>query len=127
VFWQHVLMDTQPAPDGSDDAASALSWLFPVTMARPSTCRNRLKETGCSLPCWLSGSERDAGQEAAIRQQIQNVLGHASAAVFQSGRITWKRAKDRVAPDVEPSQDHPPLHRSVQQVHCRFPALCHSD
>jgi hypothetical protein len=23
VFWQHVLMDTQPAPDGSDDAASA--------------------------------------------------------------------------------------------------------
>jgi hypothetical protein len=49
-------------------------------------------------------------KEAAIRQQIQNVLGHASAAVFQSGRITWKRAKDRVAPDVERlSQDHPTL------------------
>jgi predicted phage-related endonuclease len=29
VFWQHVLMDTQPAPDGSDDAGAALSWLFP--------------------------------------------------------------------------------------------------
>jgi len=30
--------------------------------------------------------------------------------VFESGRITWKRAKDRVAPDVERlSQDHPSL------------------
>jgi hypothetical protein len=97
VFWQHVLLDTQPAPDGSDDAGAALSWLFPVTMARPSTCRNRLKETGCSLPCWLNGSvKRMPRPGSAIRQQIQNVLGHASAAVFQSGHYL-EAAKDRVA------------------------------
>jgi hypothetical protein len=66
-------------------------------------------------------------KEAAIRQQIQNVLGHASAAVFQSGRITWKRA--RIALPLMSSAVARPSHpaRPVQQVHCRFPALCHSD
>jgi hypothetical protein len=110
VFWQHVVMDTQPAPDGSDDAGAALSWLFPRDDGQTidlseSIEGNRLFS---ALLAERQRKEEAEAKEAAIRQQIQNVLGHASAAVFQSGRITWKRSKDRVAPDVERlSQDHP--------------------
>ncbi len=112
VFWQHVQLDTQPAPDGSDDAGAALSWLFPRDDGQTidlseSIEGNRLFS---ALLAERQRKEDAEAKEAAIRQQIQNVLGHASAAVFESGRITWKRSKDRFAPDVERlSQDHPSL------------------
>lgn len=48
--------------------------------------------------------------EALIRQQIQNALGTATAAVFQAGRVTWRKTKDRLAPDLERlSAEHPEI------------------
>jgi putative phage-type endonuclease len=94
VFWQHVVMDTQPAPDGSDDAGAALSWLFPRDDGQTIDLSESI-EGNRLFSALLAERQRkeDAEARKPIRQQIQNVLGHASAAVFQSGRITWKRPR----------------------------------
>ena len=49
--------------------------------------------------------------EAKLRQQLQAAMGSATSAVFQGGgKISWKKSKDRLAPDLERlSLDHPGL------------------
>jgi predicted phage-related endonuclease len=74
-FWQMVQQDQQPEPDGSSDAANALSWLFPrddgqtVDLSdspefnqlfgellrlrqqrKLSSCRSRNSNSGCKRP-----------------------------------------------------------------------------
>ncbi|MNJ27318.1 hypothetical protein D3C77_218210 [compost metagenome] len=49
-------------------------------------------------------------QESLIKQRLQATLGEATAGLFANGKITWKRSKDRLAPDLERlGQDHPDL------------------
>lgn len=109
-FWQHVTDDVQPLPDGSDDAGDALQWLFPrdngLTLdLSDSTEGNALFS---DLVALRQRREDIELQEARTRQQIQNVLGDATAALFASGRVSWKKTKDRVAPDLERlSAEHP--------------------
>ncbi|AZN35494.1 YqaJ viral recombinase family nuclease [Iodobacter ciconiae] len=103
VFWQHITNDTQPTPDGSEDAAKALQWLFPRDDGQTldlseSVEFNQLFSTLLSL---RQSKEDVEAQEASVRQQIQNALGNASTAVFQEGRVTWKKSKDRLAPDLD--------------------------
>lgn len=74
-FWQMVQQDQQPEPDGSSDAANALSWLFPrddgqtvdlsdspsstsclasycncVSKRKLSSCRSHNSNSGCKPP-----------------------------------------------------------------------------
>jgi putative phage-type endonuclease len=103
VFWQHITDDTQPVPDGSEDAGRALRWLFPKDEGQTldlseSGELNQLFSTLLSL---RQSKEAVEAQEASVRQQLQNALGNASTALFQEGRITWKKSKDRLAPDLE--------------------------
>lgn len=109
-FWQHVIDDIQPAPDGSDDAGDALQWLFPCDNGltldlSESTEGNSLFS---DLVALRQRREEIESQEARTRQQIQNVLGDATAAVFAAGRVSWKKTKDRLMPDLERlSAEHP--------------------
>ena len=49
-------------------------------------------------------------QESQLKQRLQATLGEATAGLFADGKITWKRSKDRLAPDLEKlGQDHPDL------------------
>ena len=41
---------------------------------------------------------------------VAEARGEATAGLFANGKITWKRSKDRLAPDLEKlGQDHPDL------------------
>lgn len=111
-FWACVTQDTQPLPDGSEDAASALQWLFPQDDGQTvdlseSTEFNALFSDLLSI---RQHKEETEAIEAQLKQKIQAVLGTASAAVFQGGRVSWKKSKDRLAPDLERlSLDHPDI------------------
>ncbi|QXW30928.1 YqaJ viral recombinase family protein [Aeromonas sanarellii] len=112
LFWQRVVQDIQPEPDGSDDAANALSWLFPrddgqTVDLSDSPEFNRLFGELLQL---REQKEAVELQESQIKQRLQATLGEATAGLFASGKITWKRSKDRLAPDLDRlGQDHPDL------------------
>jgi len=49
-------------------------------------------------------------RESQIKQRLQATLGEATVGLFADGKITWKRSKDRLAPDLDRlGQDHPDL------------------
>lgn len=112
LFWQCVMDDRQPEPDGSDDAAQAIQWLFPRDEGHTldlsgSAEFNALFTQLLELRQHKEETER---QESQIKQQLQIALGSATAAVFQEGRITWRKAKDRLVPDLDKlSQEHPEI------------------
>lgn len=111
-FWQHVLSDTQPEPDGSDDAGQALSWLFPkdnglVVDLSESVAFNQLFET---LLTARAAKQEAETREAFVRQQIQGALGSATTALFRGGQVSWKRSRDGFVPDLDRlSAEHPDL------------------
>jgi len=111
-FWQHVTSDIQPDPDGSEDAARSLQWLFPQDSGQTLDLSESV-EFNTLFAQLLSARQRkeaDEAEEALIRQRIQSALGDATAALFQGGRITWKKTKDRLAPDLERlTQEHPEI------------------
>jgi len=111
-FWQHVTLDSQPDPDGSEDAARSLQWLFPQDSGQTLDLSESV-EFNTLFAQLLSARQRkeaDEAEEALIRQRIQSALGDATAALFQGGRITWKKTKDRLAPDLERlTQEHPEI------------------
>jgi putative phage-type endonuclease len=111
-FWQQVRQDWQPEPDGSSDAAAALSWLFPrddgqTVDLSDSPEFNQLFGELLHLREHKEGVEL---RESQIKQRLQATLGAATAGLFADGKITWKRSKDRLAPDLDRlGQDHPDL------------------
>ncbi|WP_410497714.1 YqaJ viral recombinase family protein [Chitinibacter sp. S2-10] len=102
-FWQHVMQDLQPDPDGSDDAGIALQWLYPRDNGQTVDLSESLEFNQLFHELLQLRNQKDEveAQEALIRQRIQNALGSATAAVFQEGRISWKTTKDRTAPDLD--------------------------
>jgi putative phage-type endonuclease len=102
-FWQHITNDTQPTPDGSEDAAKALQWLFPKDDGQTLDLSESVEfnQLFSALLSLRQSKEEVEAQESSVRQQIQNALGNASSAVFQEGRVTWKKSKDRLAPDLD--------------------------
>lgn len=54
--------------------------------------------------------EEDALRESQFEQQLQQAMGSASLAFFETGRISWKKAKDSQVLDVSALlSDHPEL------------------
>ncbi|MCG9057306.1 endonuclease, partial [Laribacter hongkongensis] len=112
AFWQAVTEDVRPAPDGSDDAGRALQWLFPqdngdtLDLSESTACNALFGD----LLAIRQRKEEAEAVEARLRQQLQVAMGHAASAVFEGGRISWKKGRDRLAPDLERlSLDHPGL------------------
>ena len=98
-FWQQVLDDTPPDPDGSDSAAQALQQLYPrdngsTLYWQDDLTRNdeftRLVETRSKL-------EALNHYEAQLKQALQMQLGEATRAELKEGHITWRRSKDSVS------------------------------
>lgn len=118
-FWHCVSEGIQPEPDGSPDAGQAVSWLFPRDNGQTldltdSTEGNQLFHRLLSLREQKAGVEQ---QESLIKQRLQLALGHATAAQFAGGRITWKRSKDRQAADMAKlEQEHPELIAQYSQT-----------
>lgn len=111
-FWQAVESDTQPEPDGSDDSANTLHWLFPRDNGQTVDLSDSTKYNSlfADLLAYRQRKDEAEAMEARVRQHIQALLGEATEAVFQIGRVTWKKPKDRLIPDLERlSAEHPDL------------------
>ncbi len=102
-FWNYVETDTPPPADGSASADTALRCLFPQDHGETvdftvdeelTTAYETLKQVRETI------SEQEK-QESALKQKIQQAMGDASRAVFASGAVTWKKAKDTVTVDTK--------------------------
>ena len=111
-FWSWVTEDKQPDPDGSEDAARALLSLFPADNGQTLdfTESGEFNNLFAELLKIRHSKEDIEQQESALKHRIQAALGSATAALFQQGKVTWRKAKDRLAPDIDKlSQEHPEL------------------
>jgi putative phage-type endonuclease len=100
-FWRHVESDTPPPADGSDSAALALSALFPadsgaVVNFQGDATLNGVFEDWLALKAKLA--QLDA-QESQCKHTLQQAMGEATQAEFESGVVTWKKSKDSLSLD----------------------------
>ncbi|QEY59871.1 YqaJ viral recombinase family protein [Pseudomonas sp. C27(2019)] len=100
-FWNYVETDTPPPADGSASADTALRCLFPQDQGETvdfsvdeelTLAYETLKQVRDTI------SEQEK-RESALKQKIQQAMGDASRAMFASGAVTWKKAKDSLTLD----------------------------
>ena len=111
-FWSWVTNDQQPDPDGSYDAQQALLSLFPTDNGQTLDFSESgpFNDLFAELLILRHRKEEIEEQESTLKHRIQAALGSATAAIFQQGKVTWRKAKDRLVPDLDRlSQEHPEL------------------
>jgi len=102
-FWQHVVNDTPPPADGSDSADQALRALYPhgsepaCDFAKDSVLSSAFSDL-VAIRQVIAQHEKI---EAKLKQGIQQAMGNASVANFETGSVSWKRSKDKQELDVE--------------------------
>jgi len=111
-FWHYVTHDIPPPADGTSSAANALQYLYPQDAGKQidfsmdtqmSTIFTDLKEVRLQL-------DKYKQMEEGFKQQIQQSMGDASQAIFETGSVSWKRSKDSIALDTKKLlADHPEL------------------
>lgn len=95
-FWDKVQRRIPPVADGSESADRALRCLFP---------RDNGQDLDFSQDFELSAAFSDLlavrrvlaehqKLEDKLKQRIQQRMGDATSAMFDGGRVTWKRSKD---------------------------------
>jgi len=95
-FWQYVETDTPPPADGSESAELALRCLYPndsgqtVDFSQDATLSSTFSDL---VHVRLSLADLET-QEAQLKQALLQAMGEASKAVFETGTVTWKKAKD---------------------------------
>jgi predicted phage-related endonuclease len=107
-----VTNDQQPDPDGSYDAQQALLSLFPTDNGQTLDFSESgpFNDLFAELLILRHRKEDIEQQESTLKHRIQAALGSATAAIFQQGKVTWRKAKDRLVPDLDRlSQEHPEL------------------
>jgi putative phage-type endonuclease len=111
-FWEFLVNDTPPPADGSDSAAMALRCLYPedqgdsIDFSADATLSAVFADL-VSLREQISAQEKT---EAKLKQTLQQAMGAATRATFETGAISWKKAKDSASVDLAKLwQDHPEL------------------
>lgn len=111
-FWQYVESDTPPPADGSESAERALRCLYPEDYGQTVDFSQdvSLSSTFADLvQVRLSLVDLET-QEAQLKQALQQAIGNASKALFETGSVTWKKAKDsQVLDSKRLLLDHPKL------------------
>ena len=111
-FWSWVTNNQQPDPDGSCDAQQALLSLFPTDNGQTLDFSESgpFNDLFAELLILRHRKEEIEQQESTLKHRIQAALGSATAAIFQQGKVTWRKAKDRLVPDLDRlSLEHPEL------------------
>jgi len=96
AFWHYVETDTAPPADGSDSADLALRCLYPRDSGLTLDLSDDLEMSAVfsdllAIRQVIGNNELLEGQ---LKQRIQQRMGEATAAIFQTGDVTWKRSKD---------------------------------
>jgi len=102
-FWRYVETDTPPPADGSDSADQALRLLYPEDngVVTDFSEDQVLSQTYTELRQVRLSLAELGTQESVLKQRLQEAMGPATKAVFAEGSVTWKKAKDSVALDLE--------------------------
>ncbi|MBC3884058.1 YqaJ viral recombinase family nuclease [Undibacterium griseum] len=113
-FWHYVETDTPPPTDGSDSADQALRCLYPKDSGermdwRDDRAMSALFADLVAVRADISSCEQI---EAQLRQRLQERMGDASLALFETGRISWKRSKDNTGIDLQKLLEEQP---AIQQ------------
>lgn len=94
-FWRFVESDTPPPADGSESADRALRHLYPGNGGTVDFSDDRLlSSTFADLVAVRADIETRQAIEATLKQQIQQAMGDATRAVFETGSVSFKRTKD---------------------------------
>lgn len=111
-FWRFVETDTPPPADGSDSAGQALRQLFPRDSGQ-TVDLSADRELSATYADWVSLREVLARQEeleASMAQRMQQAMGEATTATFETGSVRWKKVADSVVLDTAKLlQDDPTL------------------
>ena len=111
-FWRYVETDTPPPADGSDSADRALRCLYPTDSGAvlDFSADRPMSALFSDLISVRQTLSRDAELESRLKQAIQERMGDASRAIFETGEVTWKRSKDSSVLDIASlTADHPEL------------------
>ena len=112
TFWQHVLEDTPPSCDGSESSSRALAKLYPADQGAILDYSEDFEMNRLFSDYWAYRQRKENAEikEELLKQQLQEKLGVASGAVFEAGKISWKKAKDSVTTDIKQlAADNPEL------------------
>lgn len=102
AFWHYVETDTPPPADGSESAEMALRCLYPEDTGT-TVDFSQDRTLSATFADWLSVRQtlvETEKLEARLKQTLQQAIGSASKALFETGVITWKKAKDSLGVDV---------------------------
>ena len=100
-FWWYVEQDKEPPADGSDSAELALRSLYPRDSGTTLDLREDLVMSAVfsDLLAVREVISTQSATEARLRQSIEQRMGDATRALFETGEVSWKRSKDGVALD----------------------------
>jgi putative phage-type endonuclease len=95
-FWRYVETDTPPPADGSESADMALRCLYPHDSGNTVDLRDdrEMSSTFADLVAIRDDIANREVTEAQLKQKIQQRMGDASIALFETGKVSWKRSKD---------------------------------
>lgn len=111
-FWRHVERDDPPPADGSESADQALRYLYPRDDGSILDFKAERNLSACfaDLVSIRQAIAEHQKLESQLRQRIEQAMGDASRAEFETGCVTWKRSKDSLAIDLPRLLiDHPEL------------------
>ncbi|WP_369070840.1 YqaJ viral recombinase family protein [Burkholderia gladioli] len=110
-FWKYVETDTPPPPDGSESADRALRHLYPGHGGTVDITGDvRLSLVFADLVAVRAEIEARQAIEAQLKQAIQQAMGEATRAVFETGEVSFKRSRDSSTVDLKRLlDDHPEL------------------
>ncbi|WP_257250943.1 YqaJ viral recombinase family nuclease [Burkholderia cepacia] len=110
-FWRFVESDTPPPADGSESADRALRHLYPGHGETIDFSDDqRLSSVFADLVTVRAEIETRQQLEAQFKQAIQEAMGDATRALFETGSVSFKRSKDSTSIDLERLlADHPSL------------------
>lgn len=110
-FWRFVESDTPPPADGSESADRALRHLYPGNGGTVDFTNDRqLSSEFADLVAVRVQIEAQQAVEAQLKQTIQQAMGEATRAVFETGEVSFKRSRDSATVDLKRLlTDHPEL------------------
>ena len=94
-FWEYVTTDTPPPADGSESADRALRVLYPGNSSAVDFSDDRnLSATFADLVNVKADIKAKEALAETLKQQLQQAMGDASEARFETGRVLFRRSQD---------------------------------
>jgi putative phage-type endonuclease len=102
-FWDLVVSDQPPPADGSESADQALRCLFPQDSGLVLDLSGDFEMASVFSDLLATRNTLEAAiqREALLKQRIQQRMGEATRALFDTGAVSWKRSKDSSTLDLD--------------------------